>query len=312
MNTAVQLENREHRSGFVAFVGRPSTGKSTLTNAIMGTKRSIVSPVSQTTRRVVQAVYNGTAPAYDYQLVLVDTPGLHKPQDALGKELNRATLAQLSDVDVVAMLVDATKPVGRGDEWVARQVQDNKSAYKILVITKADKAKPDEVKAQIERASALAHFDDVVAISAKENFNVDVLVSLITEHLPQGPKWFGDDMDCNLTDEELVSEFIREKVLLFTRQEIPHAVAVTCEDLTWRNNHHLEVVATIHVEREGQKAIIIGKGGSLIKKIGIAARKDIETLFGATCYLDLQVRVLPAWRKDKNEIRRFGYDAELS
>lgn len=152
----------------------------------------------------------------------MDTPGLHKPKDALGKELNRAALGELSDVDVVAMLVDATKPVGTGDEWVGAHV-DKAHAPKILVLTKADIAKPDQMQAQLEAASKLAHFDDVIVTSATEGFNVDAFLALVSEKLPEGPKWFPDDMDSDATEEDLVAEFVREKVLLNCRDEVPHS-----------------------------------------------------------------------------------------
>ena len=296
----------EFHSGFVALVGRPSVGKSTLLNAAVGGKLAITSPVAQTTRKRLRAVVNTDRS----QLVIVDTPGLHKPKDALGKELNKVALGELADVDVIAFLIDATKPVGRGDAWVASHVAAASAPFKLLVITKADLATADQVSSQIEAASALARFDASLVISAKEGFNVDSFVNLVSAHLPVGPKWFPDDMDCDATDEELVAEFIREKVLLNLRQEVPHSVGVICDDISWGKDGHASIAATIIVEREGQKGIVIGKGGSMVKRIGTAARQDIERLFGCKAYLDIQVRVRPEWRRDQNEIRRLGYDYE--
>ena len=297
--------DRPFHSGFVALVGRPSVGKSTLLNACVGEKVAITSPVAQTTRRRMRAVVNTD----DAQLIIVDTPGLHKPKDALGKELNKAALGELADVDVAAFLIDATRPVGRGDEWVAKHVEASKAGYKLLVITKADIASPEQVMEQLEAARALMRFDDELVVSASEGFNVDSFVHLVSEHLPEGPRWFPEDMACDATDEELISEYIREKVLLNCRQEVPHSVAVVCDELTWAKDGHGSIHATILVERPGQKAIVIGKGGQMIKKIGIEARKDIEYLFGSKVYLDLEVRVQPQWRRDQSEIRRLGYDA---
>ncbi len=294
------------RSGFVALVGRPSVGKSTLLNAAVDGKVAITSPVAQTTRRRMRAVVNRP----NAQIVIVDTPGLHKPKDALGKELNKVALGELADVDVAAFLVDATKPVGRGDEWVARHVDASDAPYKLLVITKADLAKPEQVTAQLEAASALARFDDTIVVSAREGFNVDAFVSMVAEHLPEGPRWFPEDMDCDATDEELVAEFVREKVLLNLRQEVPHSVGVICDDIDWAKDGHASIRATIIVERESQKGIVIGRGGSMVKRIGTQARKDIERLFDARVFLDIQVRVQPQWRRDQNEIRRLGYDYE--
>ncbi|MGN0075420.1 MAG: GTPase Era [Parafannyhessea sp.] len=308
-NTDAQVGEKDgapFRSGFVALVGRPSVGKSTLLNAAVGGKVAITSPVAQTTRRRMRAVVNRP----DAQIVIVDTPGLHKPKDALGKELNKVALGELADVDVAAFLVDATKPVGRGDEWVARHVDASDAPYKLLVITKADLAKPEQVTTQLEAASALARFDDSIVVSAREGFNVDAFVSMVAEHLPEGPRWFPEDMDCDATDEELVAEFIREKVLLNLRQEVPHSVGVICDDIDWAKDGHASIRATIIVERESQKGIVIGRGGSMVKRIGTQARKDIERLFDAKAYLDIQVRVQPQWRRDQNEIRRLGYDYE--
>lgn len=295
------------RSGFVALVGRPSVGKSTLLNACMGEKLAITSPVAQTTRRRLRAVVNTP----NSQLVIVDTPGLHKPKDALGKELNRVALGELGDVDVVAMLIDATRPVGRGDQWVANQVKASPAPYKILLVTKADLASPEQVQSQLAAARELASFDDELVVSATEDFNVDAFVNLVSQHLPEGPKWFPDDMDIDATPEELVSEFIREKVLYHMRQEIPHSVGVLCDDIAWSKGNHASVVATILVERESQKGMVIGKGGRMIKRIGTEARPDIERLLGAkSVFLDLSVRVQPQWRRDASVIRRLGYQAE--
>lgn len=300
-------EGRPFRSGFVALVGRPSVGKSTLLNACLGERLAITSPVAQTTRRRLRGVVN-TA---DAQLVIVDTPGLHKPKDTLGKELNKVALGELSDVDVVAMLIDATRPVGRGDQWVARHVGQSVAACKLLVITKADLSTPEQVQAQLEAARSLAPFDDDLVISATEGFNVDAFVALASAHLPEGPRWFPEDMDVDATPEDLVAEFVREKVLWHMRQEIPHSVGVICEDITWSKHDHASVTATVLVERETQKGMVIGKGGRMIKTIGTEARPDIERLLGAqSVYLDLSVRVQPQWRRDASEIRRLGYQAD--
>ncbi len=296
--------NSTFHSGFVALVGRPNAGKSTLLNACMGERIAITSPVAQTTRKRLRAVVNTPTS----QIVIVDTPGLHKPKDALGKELNRSALGELSDVDVVAMLVDATKPVGTGDEWVGAHV-DKARVPKILVLTKADLAKPEQMAAQLEAAEKLAKFDDVIVTSATENFNVDAFLKLVSEKLPEGPKWFPEGMDSDATEEDLVAEFVREKVLLNCREEVPHSVAVVCNDIVWKKDGHASVSATIYVEREGQKGIIVGKGGSMIKKIGSTARPDIERLLGGKVFLELRVQVKPQWRRDQNEIRRLGYEA---
>lgn len=294
------------RSGFVALVGRPNAGKSTLLNACMGEKVAITSPVAQTTRRRMRAVINTPTS----QLVIIDTPGLHKPKDALGSELNKSALGELADADAVAFLVDATKPVGRGDEWVANHVARADADYKLLVLTKADIAGPEQVAAQLEAARTLCDFDDELVVSAREGFNVDAFVGLVSEHLPEGPRWFPEGMDVDATPEDLVAEFVREKLFLHLRQELPHSVGVLCESLEYADDGHASIEATILVERSGQRGIVLGKGGQMIKRVGIEARRDIERLLGCKVFLDLTVRVAPAWRRDEREIRRLGYSSE--
>ena len=299
-------KNKPFTSGFVALVGRPNAGKSTLLNAIMGEKLAITSPVAQTTRRRMRAVVNTD----HSQLVIIDTPGLHKPKDALGSELNKSALGELADADVVAFLVDATKPVGRGDEWVANHVARAEADYKLLVLTKADVAKPEQVAAQLEAARALCDFDDELVVSATEGFNVDAFVELVSAHLPEGPRWFPEDMDVDASPEELVAEFVREKLFLHLRQELPHSVGVICDDIDFVDDDRATITATILVEREGQKGIVVGRGGQMIKQVGIEARRDIERLLNCKVFLDLTVRVSPAWRRDERQIRRLGYSVE--
>lgn len=292
------------RSGFVALVGRPNAGKSTLLNACFGQKVAITSPVAQTTRRRMRAVINRD----DCQIVIVDTPGLHKPKDSLGTELNKSALSEIGDVDVVAFLIDATKPIGRGDAWVAEHVAASR-ATKILVLTKADIANPEQVASQLAEARKLVDFDEELVVSSTEGFNVEAFVSVVAGYLPEGPKWFPDDMGVDASDETLVSEFVREKVLLHTREEIPHAVGVLCDDFEYKRDL-LRLHATIYVEREGQKGILIGKRGEMIKRIGIEARRDLERIFDTRVYLELDVKVKQGWREDQGQIRRFGYSSD--
>lgn len=297
--------DKDFKSGFVALVGRPNVGKSTLLNACLGQKVAIESPVAQTTRKRLRAVVNTS----DAQIVIVDTPGLHKPKDALGKELNRSALGELADVDAVAMLVDATKPVGRGDAWVANHVNACGASFKLLVITKADVSDPQTIVAQLKAANELADFDDSIVVSAREGFNVDGFLSVLVEHLPNGPRWFPEGMSHDASLEDLVAEFVREKAFLNLRQEIPHSVGVVCNSIEFAKDGHASIEATILVERESQKGIVVGAKGSMIKRIGIQARPDIERLMGCKVYLSLSVRVQPQWRRDRSEIRRMGYDA---
>lgn len=292
------------KSGFVALVGRPNAGKSTLLNACFGEKVAITSPVAQTTRRRMRAVVNRPG----LQVVFVDTPGIHKPKDGLGSELNKSALAELSDVDVVCFTVDATKPFGRGDAWVAEKVAASR-AKKVLVITKIDEAKPEQVMAQIAAAKEMVDFDDEIVTSSTAGFNVDAFIDTVARFLPEGPRWFPVGMGTDTDDETLVAEFVREKVLLRTREEVPHSVGVICDSFE-RSKKVLKIHATVYVERDGQKGIIIGKGGDMIKHIGTDARRDLERVFGGKVFLSLDVKVKSGWRDDEAQIRRFGYNAD--
>lgn len=295
--------NSEFRSGFVALVGRPNAGKSTLTNALVGHKVAITSDTPQTTRHRLRAVVDRE----DCQIVLVDTPGLHKPHDALGEELNRSALAALGDVDVVAMLIDATQPIGTGDKWVAAHVGKSRGA-RILVITKADIAKPEKLERQLAYGRTLAKFDDEIVVSATEAFNLDGFLDTVAAFLPVGPRWFPADMPTDQSIDMMIAEFIREKVLRSTFDEVPHAVGVAIDDLEFdKKTGFARIFATIYVERDSQKGIIVGKGGEMIKSIGTSAREDLERLLGAGVFLDLKVKVKKDWRRDPSQIRRFGY-----
>ena len=298
-----RLSAEETRSGFVALVGRPNAGKSTLANAVVGTKVAITSDTPQTTRHRLRAVLDRD----DAQVVLVDTPGLHKPHDALGEELNRSALKSLEDVDVVAMLVDARARIGGGDRWVASHVAKSR-AKKVLVLTKADVATEQQVMAQLAAAHKLVDFDDEVVVSAIEGFNVVGFVETVIRYLPMGPRWFPRDMPTDQPLEVMVAEFIREKILRKTHDEVPHAVGIAIDDITFDDKKDLwRIWAVIYVERDSQKGIVIGKGGEALKATGIEAREDLERLLGARVYLNLSVKVKKDWRRDSSQIRRFGY-----
>lgn len=297
----------EVRSGFVALIGRPNAGKSTLVNAIVGEKVAITSDTPQTTRHRLRAILDRD----DAQVVFVDTPGMHKPQDALGEELNRSALLGVADVDVACLLVDATKRVGRGDQWVAEHL-GARTEHKILVITKADIATQEAVTAQLAAARALARFDEEVVVSAVEDFNVDGFVETVIRLLPNGPRYFPRDMRTDQPVEVMIAEFIREKALHLTFDEVPHAVGVVVSDITWDDPADLvRIWAELFVERESQKGILIGSGGEMIKRIGTEAREDLERLLGRRVFLDLRVKVKKDWRRDASQIRRFGYGEGL-
>jgi GTPase len=294
-------------SGFVALVGRPNAGKSTLTNALVGEKVAIVSDKPQTTRHRLRAIVD----TGDAQVVIVDTPGLHKPKDALGEELNRSALMALSDVDVACMVVDSSAPVGGGDRWVGAHVAKS-PAKKVLVMTKADLPSERTMEDRIAEASKLAAFDAVVVVSALEEFNIEGFLTTVKSMLPLGPRYFPRDMATDQPLEVMLAEFIREKVLVRTSQEVPHSVGVAIEDLSLDEKRDVTTVqATIYVEHDSQKGIIVGKGGETIKAIGTEARVDLERLLGTKVYLDLRVKVKKDWRRDASQIRRFGYGEGL-
>lgn len=296
----------EVKSGFVAFVGRPNAGKSTLTNAIVGSKVAITSDKPQTTRQRLRAVFDRD----DAQMVIVDTPGLHKPIDALGAELNRAALSSLEDVDVVALLIDATAPIGTGDQWVARHVASARGK-KLLVLTKADVATAKQVDAQLRAARGLLDFDDEIVLSAVNGHNVKRFIETAIRLLPNGPRWFPRDMPTDQSLEMMIAEFIREKVLRETTDEIPHAVGVVVDDMELDERKNLWTIdAIVYVERDSQKGIIIGKRGEMLKTIGTHARVDLERLLGGRVFLNLKVKVKANWRRDEAQVRRFGYGQE--
>lgn len=296
------------RSGFVALIGRPNSGKSTLVNAVVGTKVAITSDTPQTTRHRLRAI----ADTDSAQVVLIDTPGLHRPQDALGEELNRSSLMALSDVDVACLVIDASAPVGGGDRWVAAHVAASSAPGKVLVLTKADIVDQERVTGQLSEARKLGDFHDEVVLSALTGFNVDGFLETVTRLLPSGPRYFPADMETDQPLEVMVAEFIREKILRLTYDEVPHAVGVSVEEMAFDDKADLvRVQALVYVERESQKGIIVGRGGEMIKRIGQEARMDLERLFGSRVYLDLMVKVRRNWRRDATQIRRFGYGEGL-
>jgi GTP-binding protein Era len=291
------------KSGFATLIGRPNAGKSTLVNAVLGRKVAITSNVSQTTRHRFRAVLN-TA---DYQLILVDTPGIHKPHDALGEQLNRSAEKAMEAVDVLCFLLDAAKPFGTGDQWILDTLRGS-PVPRVLVLSKTDLVTEADVAAQTAAACAANHFDTVVTLSAQTGINLDRFIETVVSYIPEGPCWFPPDMTTDQPLEVIIAEFIREKVLTMTFDEVPHAVGVQVEQLDYDRKKGLySIAADIYVERDSQKGILIGHHGERIKRIGTQARLDLEHFLGAKVYLDLRVRIRKAWRRDANQIRRFGY-----
>jgi len=289
------------RSGFVALVGRPNAGKSTLVNALVGVKVAITSDTPQTTRHRLRAVLDRD----DAQVVLVDT------HDALGEEVNRSSVLAAADVDVIALCIDASAPVGSGDRWGAERVASGRRPV-VLVLTKSDVVDEATIARQLERARELVTPVAEVVLSAKTGENLETFVSTVVALLPQGPRFFPRDMTTDQPLEVMLAELVREKVLRKTHDEVPHAVGVLLDELEYDESRDFHrISATIYVERESQKGIIIGKGGEMIRAIGTEARADMERLLGTKAHLDLRVKVRKDWRRDGAQIKRFGYGEGL-
>ena len=289
------------KSGFIALVGRPNVGKSTLLNAIMGKKVAITSDKPQTTRNLIQGIYNDE----DSQMVFVDTPGIHKPKHKLGKLLNKQTYLTFNDVDMILFLVDITEKLGKGDMFVIDLLK-NVDIPVILVINKIDKLPRLEILKKIEEYKDLYNFDEIIPISAYKGDNIDRLINVLKSKLTDNIKYYEDGTWTNVSNNFLISELIREKILELTDEEVPHSVSVVVDQIEY-NNNAASINATIIVDRENLKKILVGKNGGMIKEIGIRARKDIELLLGRSIYLDLFVKVIPKWRDREKFLNEIGY-----
>ena len=292
------------RSGFVAVVGRPNVGKSTLVNRLVGQKVSITSPRPQTTRGPIRGVRNGP----DYQAVFVDTPGSQKPRDTLRARMQQQVLDSLSESDVIFFVLDATQAtdgIGPGDRYVARLVAESGTPA-IAVINKVDLLRNREgVLPIVEEVSELGDWREIFPVSAAEGLNIEPLMEAVIELLLPGPRYFPEGKITDYPESLILAEYVREKALNVLREEVPHAVAVEIEEVE-RKESVTVVYATIHVERPTQRMIVLGKGGKTIKRIGVEARRDVERLLGNRIYLDLKVKVSPGWRSDKKFLERLG------
>lgn len=293
------------RSGFGCLVGRPNTGKTTLTNALVGTKIGIISDRPQTTRHAIRGIVHRPGA----QLVLVDTPGLHKPRTVLGQRLNDVVRATLSGVDMVVWCVPANEKLGPGDRYLARELRELRAAPTLVVaVTKTDLAKPDQVAQQLIAASELLDAAHYVPLSAKTGAGVETLLTLLLDALPEGPALYPDGTLTDEPEKVLVAELIREAALSGLSQELPHSVAVTVEEMAARPDSDLvDIQAVLYVERASQKPILLGRRGERIKSIGTRARAQIESLLGNRIYLDLHVKVLGDWQDDPKKLHRLGF-----
>ena len=290
------------RAGFVSFVGRPNVGKSTLINQIVGTKIAITSDKPGTTRNIIQGIYNDK----DTQIVFVDTPGIHKPTHKLGQMLNKGAYYSIDDVDVVCFIIDAKAGLGKGDKYVIERLKNiNKPV--ILIINKIDGLSKDEIFLKIKEYKDLYDFKEIVPISALKNKNIDELIKVLKEYLPDNIKYFDDNTVTNRSMQFMIAEIVREKILWLTKEEVPHSVTCIVEKIIKDKDTNIINVAII-VDRDALKKIIIGKRGSMIKKIGTMARKDLENILGTKIYLELYVKTIEKWRDREKYLAEFNFN----
>lgn len=297
-------EKKDFKSGFVALIGRPNVGKSTLLNYLVGQKVAIMSPQPQTTRNKISGIYTDD----QEQIVFIDTPGIHKPKNKLDDFMDKSSYSALDEVDVVLFMVEP-EPAGKGDQYIAELLKKIKKPV-FLVINKIDKVHPDELLSIIDSYKNLGDFAEIIPISASQGNNVSELIKTIAKYLPEGPQFYDADQLTDRPEYFIVAELIREQVLKLTHEEVPHATAVVVDRMRDHEGGKLQVEATIYVERPGQKGIIIGKKGQMLKQIGIAARQEIEALLGEKVNLRLWVKVQKNWRSDPAFLKSIGYNAK--
>jgi GTP-binding protein Era len=290
-----------HRAGFACFVGRPNAGKSTLTNAIIGQKIAITSSRPQTTRHVIRGVLHRP----HAQVVLVDTPGLHRPRTLLGQRLNDLVRATWSEVDVVGLCLPADQPVGRGDRFITGEIARLRATV-VAVVTKTDLVDRGRLAAQLTAVAELAEFADVVPVSAVTGDRLDTLVEVMTSHLPESPPLYPAELITEEPERVLVAELVREAALEGVRDELPHSIAVLVEEMQ-QEGSRTRVFADLYVERPSQKAIVIGHRGARLREVGTRARAQLEELLGTRVHLDLHVRVAKDWQRDPRQLRRLGF-----
>lgn len=296
-------DQQMYRAGFVSFVGRPNVGKSSLTNALVGEKVAITSNRPQTTRRVIR----GIAHRKQGQIIIVDTPGIHRPRTLLGERLNDQVYGVLSDVDVIGFCVPANEAIGPGDRYINEQLDDFPRAKKIAIVTKIDTVSRDQVIDQLARVDQLREWDAVIPVASDHVPQLDELSDVLLTLLPESPPLYAAEQTTEESEESRIAELIREAALEEVREELPHSIAVTIEDEVDREDGLLELYANLIVERDSQKGIVIGKGGSRLKSIGEKARREIESLLDRRVYLNLRVKVLKEWQRDAKKLNRLGF-----
>ncbi len=293
------------RSGFVTFVGRPNVGKSTLTNALVGEKVAITSSKPQTTRRAIRGIVH----AETGQLVIVDTPGMHRPRTLLGERLNSIVQETLGEVDVIGLCVPANEKIGPGDRYINEQLDSFPRAKKVAIVTKIDASSRPGVAEQLQAVSELRDWDAIIPISSLDSVQLDILTEQLIALMPESPALYPDDAVTDETTESRVAELIREAALEGVQDELPHSIAVTIDDMIEREGGKdlLDIYANLFVERDSQKGIIIGKGGERLQDVGARARREIEKLLGRQVFLSLRVKVAKEWQRDSKQLGRLGF-----
>ena len=299
------MKEKQHKSGFIAVIGRPNVGKSTLINSLIGQKIAIMSDKPQTTRNRILCIL--TRP--EAQIVFLDTPGIHKPKHKLGEYMVKAAEGTLKEVDAIFFVVDATEKMGPGEYYILERLQATAKPV-ILVVNKLDLIEKEQVLPIISHYTDKYPFVGVVPISAKEETNLDALIEEVEKYLPEGPQYYPEDMVTDQPERLIVAELVREKALQLTRDEVPHAIAVDVDEMKARDNGDTYIRVTIYVERDSQKGILIGAKGSMLKEIGKLARADIEMLLGTRVFLDLWVKVKKDWRDRDSVLKGFGFGNE--
>ncbi|WP_203246884.1 GTPase Era [Sporosarcina beigongshangi] len=299
----MQQNNKSFKSGFISIIGRPNVGKSTFLNRVVGQKIAIMSDKPQTTRNKVQ----GVVTTDDSQFIFIDTPGIHKPKHKLGDFMVKTARNTLKEVDIIMFMVNADEAIGRGDRFIIEMLENTQTPV-FLIINKIDLVHPDELLKIITSYTSEYDFAEIVPISAMNGNNIERLNETLTKYLPEGPKYYPDDQVTDHPERFIISELIREKVLHLTREEIPHSVAVVIEKIDREEKREMiNVMATIVVDRDSQKGIVIGKKGALLKEIGTKARHDIEMLLGSKVFLELWVKVQKDWRNKPEQLKEFGF-----
>jgi len=292
------------KSGFVSIIGRPNTGKSTLLNSIVNAKLAITSNVAGTTRNTIEGIYNEP----ETQIIFIDTPGIHKPKNKLGKILNKETYTAIKDIDVILFLIDSSEKMGRGDEFILKTLKSTDVPV-VLVINKIDKISPEELVKIIDEYKDVYTFSDIVPISALKDDNIEELLKVVKSYLKDNIRYYNSDQVTNLNPKFMISELVREKVLRLTTEEVPHSV--TCVTTHYEVKKDIvEVYVDIIVDRDSLKKIIIGKGGAMLKEIGSQARVDIESMFDKKVYLELYCKTVPKWRDREMLLRDLGFSQD--